>query len=56
MGLVFLISILMVVAATTSLFTETPFKRVNILLVVVVVLGLTLYIYSWIRFLKKKDR
>jgi hypothetical protein len=55
MGLVFAISVLVVVAAMTNLFTESPFKQSNIVLIFMVIMGLTFYIYSWVKFFKRKD-
>ncbi len=55
MGLVFLISVLMVLAAMTNMFTESPLKKSNIGLIFVVLLGLIFYIYSWVKFFKRKD-
>lgn len=55
MGLVFLMSVLMVLAAMTNMFTESPLKKSNIVLIFVVLLGLVFYIYSWVKFFKRKD-
>ena len=55
MGLVFLMMVILVLAAMTNMFTESPLKKSNIVLIFVVLLGLVFYIYSWVKFFKRKD-
>lgn len=56
MGIVIAVTFIFVIAVATDMFKIIPLKRTNIVMLVLALLIVAVYVYSWIKFYKKRKQ
>ena len=56
MGIVIAVTFIFVIAVATDLFRIIPLKRTNIVMLVLALLIVAVYVYSWIKFYRKRKQ